>query len=122
MLLIAEHPRNFGRDYGFYIIDDNVDDEIDFCSSYSSPSNDRDDIGIIAYEAYNPYAHVPNQAPMLLGFIDDFYGDVIFAPTGKGRNEEEYAIKNLCNRLHVPYKRLPRLSLEDVGDISQKTR
>lgn len=120
MLLVAEHPRVFGE-YGVFIIDDNVDDEIDFCASYSNAYFDRDDLGIVAYEAYNPYARVPNQAPMLLGFSSPLYGDVIFAPTGKGREEEERAIKAICNRLYVPYNRLPVLSLEDVGDISQKT-
>lgn len=114
MLLVAEHPRNLSPQFGYYIIDDSPEDEIDFCYDLSSPSYARDDIGILAYESYNPEARVPNAAPMLLGFPDLFYGDVVFQPTGKGPDEETYTLKKLCQRLCIPYKSLPHLTLRDV--------
>ena len=114
MLLVAEHPRNLGLQYGYYIIDDCPEDELDFCHVCSNPSYARDDIGLLAYEMYNPEASVPNAAPMLLGYSDLFYGDTIFAPTGKAPEDEEYILRSLCQRLCIPYKRLPRYTLRDV--------
>lgn len=114
MLLVAEHPRNLSPRYGFYIIDDVPEDETDHCFACSSPANDRLDIGIAAFEAYRPEAHVPNQAPMLLGFPQPFYGDVIFQPTGKGPDEEKYILSKICSLLAVPLSRLPHFSLRDV--------
>lgn len=119
MLLVSENPPKLSP-HGAYIIDDCPEDEIDFCSAFSDPCFEKLDLGLIAYEAFSIFAPDYNQAPPLLGYKTTFYGDVIFSPSGSGLDEEDYTLRNLCAILNLPFDSLPRFTLRDVGNISNK--